>query len=217
MHPLLYQSGTKLAQHIRQRKITSREVVQVHIDHARTVNPGLNAIVADRYEQALREADLADEQVGDLPADELPPLHGVPCTIKECFRLTGMPNTSGLKSRIGTVVDSDAATVGRLRRAGAIPIGVTNISELCMWMESSNPVYGRTNNPYDRSRIVGGSSGGEGSIIGSGASPFGLVLTSVARFGCPLSLTGCLGTSPAAVPCRARVSSLRGRATCYVF
>ena len=212
MHPLLYQSGTKLAQHIRERKITSREVVQVHIDHARTVNPGLNAIVADRYEQALREADLADEQVGDLPTDELPPLHGVPCTIKECFRLTGMPNTSGLKSRIGTVVDSDAATVGRLRRAGAIPIGVTNISELCMWMESSNPVYGRTNNPYDRTRIVGGSSGGEGSIIGSGASPFGLGSDVGGSIRMPAFFNGVFGHKPSggAVPCTGQFPSGSG-------
>ena len=65
-------------------------------------------------------------------------------------------------------------TVRRLRAAGAIPIGVTNISEACMWLESNNPVYGRSSNPYDPTRIVGGSSGGEGAIVASGASPFGL-------------------------------------------
>jgi fatty acid amide hydrolase 2 len=104
----------------------------------------------------------------------LPPLHGVPCTIKECFALVGHAADVGLPARVGLRPSADAPAVTRLRDAGAIPVGVTNVSELCMWMESFNRVYGRTNNPYDPSRIVGGSSGGEGAIVGSGASLFGL-------------------------------------------
>lgn len=70
-----------------------------------------------------------------------------------------MPNTSGLVNRRNVIATSDATVVSRLKQAGAIPLGVTNCSELCMWYESSNRVYGRTNNPYDLQRIVGGSSG----------------------------------------------------------
>ena len=70
-----------------------------------------------------------------------------------------MPNTSGLVNRRNVIATSDATVVSRLKQAGAIPLGVTNCSELCMWFESSNRVYGRTNNPYDLQRIVGGSSG----------------------------------------------------------
>ena len=70
-----------------------------------------------------------------------------------------MPNTSGLVNRRNVIATSDATVVSRLKQAGAIPLGVTNCSELCMWYESSNKVYGRTNNPYDLQRIVGGSSG----------------------------------------------------------
>lgn len=70
-----------------------------------------------------------------------------------------MPNTSGLVSRRNVIATSDAPVVSRLKQAGAIPLGVTNCSELCMWFESSNKVYGRTNNPYDLQRIAGGSSG----------------------------------------------------------
>jgi fatty acid amide hydrolase 2 len=85
-----------------------------------------------------------------------------------------MPNCAGLVSRAAHRSTSDATAVARLRRAGAIPLGVTNTSELCMWIESDNKVYGRTNNPYDPRCVAGGSSGGEGSIVGAGGSPFGL-------------------------------------------
>ncbi|HCP48503.1 MAG TPA: amidase, partial [Deltaproteobacteria bacterium] len=94
--------------------------------------------------------------------------------IKECFALEGMPQTGGLVARRDHIATTDATAVHRLRSAGAIPIGVTNVSELCMWMETSNALYGRSKNPYAPSRIVGGSSGGEGAIVGAGASPFGL-------------------------------------------
>jgi fatty acid amide hydrolase 2 len=161
-------SARRLAALIRDRAVTSREVVQAHIDHARAVNGALNAIVEERYEKALAEAAEADA------VDPAGPLHGVPCTIKESFALGGMPNSAGLTRRRQVRATEDAVTVRRLRAAGAIPIGVTNVSEACMWLESNNRVYGRSSNPYDPSRIVGGSSGGEGAIVASGASPFGL-------------------------------------------
>jgi fatty acid amide hydrolase 2 len=174
MNPLLTLSATRLATMIREREITSLEVVETHIERATEVNPAINAIVVDRYDAARDEARAADKLTKKTAPEKLPPFHGVPCTIKESFALTGMPNTSGLVSRKNFIAQSDAVTVARLREAGGIPIGVTNVPELCMWMETNNRVYGRTNNPYDRSRIAGGSSGGEGAIIGAGASPFGL-------------------------------------------
>ena len=73
--------------------------------------------------------------------------------------ITGLPNTSGLLRRKGTVAEKDADVIALLREAGAIPVAVTNCSELCMWYESSNLLYGRTNNAYHQGRIVGGSSG----------------------------------------------------------
>src|SRR5262249_8717417 len=82
--------------------------------------------------------------------------------------------TGGLYARRGKPATRDATAVKRLRAAGAIPLGVTNVSELCMWMESANTVYGRTSNPYDLARTPGGRSGGEGAIVGAGASPVGL-------------------------------------------
>ncbi|MHB8879010.1 MAG: amidase, partial [Myxococcaceae bacterium] len=172
--PLLACSAVELARRIRQGEVTSRRVCEAHIEQIQRVNPAINAVVAERFEAALAEADAADAAVRAGPRDSLPPFHGVPCTIKEAFAVRGMPNTAGLVARRARLSGQDAPTVARVRAAGAIPLGVTNISELCMWMESDNRVYGRSNNPYDPTRIVGGSSGGEGAIIGAGGSPFGL-------------------------------------------
>lgn len=173
MRRLLTLSGSELAALVSGREISSREAVEAHIDHLVRLNPALNAAVEMRFEQALDEADQADARLaaGD---DDLPPFHGVPCTIKESFGLTGMRQTSGLYARRHVRAHQDATTVARMRAAGAIPIATSNVSELCMWMESANAVYGRSNNPYDTTRIVGGSSGGEGALVGAGASPFGL-------------------------------------------
>jgi fatty acid amide hydrolase 2 len=169
----LSMSALELAAAIRGRELSSQEVVGAHVERARACNGTINAIVVERYEPAMQAAKLADERIARGDAD-LPPLFGVPCTIKESFAVAGLPNTSGLVRRRSVIADADATTVARLREAGAICIGLTNVSELCMWMESNNRVYGRSNNPYDPRCIVGGSSGGEGAIVGAGASPFGL-------------------------------------------
>lgn len=193
---LLLSSATELARGIRRRELSSREVVEAHIAHIERVNPVLNAVVRTRFEEARAEADRADELVRKVAEEELPPFHGVPCSIKESFALTGMPNSAGLVARKDKLSDSDATAVARLREAGAIPLGVTNVSELCMWMESKNRVYGRTNNPYDPARIVGGSSGGEGAIIGAGGSPFGLGSDVGGSIRMPAFFNGVFGHKP---------------------
>ena len=194
---LLTLSGTRLASLIARREVTSRQAVEAHIAQLEDVNPALNAVVRRRFREARAEADAADARIARGDTD-LPPFHGVPCTIKECFALTGMPNTAGLLANQANVADHDAITVARLRAAGAIPLGVTNISELCMWMESNNKVYGRTNNPYDLTRTVGGSSGGEGAIIGAGGSPFGLGSDIGGSIRMPAFFNGIFGHKPSA-------------------
>jgi fatty acid amide hydrolase 2 len=194
MNPLLTKSATALARLIRDREVTSVAVVEAHIERTVEVNPRINAVVAHRFDAAREEARRADDDV--RAKRDLPPLHGVPCTIKESFALTGMPNTGGLVARSGTVATSDAPTVARLRAAGAIPIGVTNLSELCMWMESNNCVYGRTSNAYDARRTAGGSSGGEGAIVGVGGSPFGLGADVGGSIRMPAYFNGVFGHKP---------------------
>src|SRR6266542_3092501 len=161
MDAITEQSAVALAAAIRSGQTTAREVVEAHIELLVRVNPMINAVIADRYDAARREADAADARIAAAePGESLPPLLGVPCTVKESLALAGMPHSAGV--------------VARAMNAGAIPLGVTNTSELCLWVESENRLYGRTRNPYDPSRIAGGSSGGEAAAIGSGGSPFGL-------------------------------------------
>ncbi|MCD6059853.1 MAG: Glutamyl-tRNA(Gln) amidotransferase subunit [Moraxellaceae bacterium] len=214
---LLTASATALAAGIRRGDYSAREVVEAHVEHLEQVNPTLNAIVMTRFFEARAEADRADAQLAAARAgncvESLPPLLGVPCTIKENFELEGTPQASGLVSRKHIVNDSDCITVARLRAAGAIPLGVSNTSELCMWMESYNEVYGRTNNPYDAARIVGGSTGGEGAIIGAGASPFGLGADVGGSIRMPAFFNGVFGhkCSPRLVPNEGQYPGPQGR------
>ncbi len=183
---------------IRQGLLTSRDAVEAHIAQIRRVNPTLNAVVAERFALARQEADDADSRRRASAPGDLPPFHGVPCTVKENFLVRGMPQASGLVGRRHLMSASDAPAVTRYREAGLIPVGVTNTSELCMWMESDNRVYGRTNNPYDADRLVGGSSGGEAAIIGAGGSPVGLGSDIGGSIRGPCFFNGIFGHKPSA-------------------
>ncbi|MBW1988926.1 MAG: amidase [Deltaproteobacteria bacterium] len=193
---LLTMSATRMARLIAESVISSQDAVAAHIDRLVHSNPRLNAVVVPRYEQAMEEARLADEFLAENGPEACGPFHGVPCTIKESFAFAGLPNTSGMVSRKPIRAAQDAPTVTRLKKSGAVPLGLTNTSELCMWMESSNKVYGVTNNAYDRRRIAGGSSGGEGSVIGSGASPFGLGSDVGGSIRMPAFFNGVFGHKP---------------------
>jgi len=215
---MLTKSATQLAAAIRAGEVTSVAVVQAHYAYVDEVNPKLNAIIFQRRDAALAEAQAADDALETARAQgtiaALPPLLGVPCTIKENFAFAGTPQTCGLLARAHIVNDNDATAVARLRAAGAIPLGVTNTSELCMWMESFNKVYGITNNPYDQTRTVGGSSGGEGAIVGSGASPFGLGADIGGSIRMPAFFNGVFGhkPSPLLIPNEGQYPAARGEA-----
>ena len=180
--PVLKLSAVFLARQIKQRTLTAERVIRVYIHRIHEVNPILNAIVSDRFVDALEEArhidEVLDSEDSSFAAEKSQLLQkcllGVPVTIKESISCKGLPNSSGLVDRKDIISDVDAQVVENLKAAGAIPIAVTNCSELCMWWETANNVYGRTNNPYDTSRIVGGSSGGEGAIIASAGSVCGI-------------------------------------------
>jgi fatty acid amide hydrolase len=163
-------SATELARAIAAGRLTSREVVEAHIARIEAVNPALNAVVVKRYAEARSEADAADRALHD---DRLRgPLHGVPVTLKEQFAAAGMPSTLGVA--LAPPDDRDGPLVARLRAAGAIVLGKTNVPQLLLYNETDNPVYGRTNNPLDPARSCGGSSGGEAAIIAAHGSPLGL-------------------------------------------
>ena len=164
--------ASELAGRIARGELTSVAVVEAHIQRIEQVNPKLNALVVKRFVQARAEARAADEQLAR--GEPVGPLHGVPVTIKECLDVTDLPSTFGLRSRLAHRAAQDDWAVARLRAAGAIVLGKTNVAQSLIYPESDNPVYGRSNNPWDLQRTPGGSSGGEAAIIAVGGSPLGL-------------------------------------------
>ena len=163
--------ANELADRIANRQLSSREVVDAHITRIEEVNPRLNAIVVRLFEQARADADAADESIRLGAA--VGPLHGVPITVKEMYHVAGTPTTAGVTHLATSNASQDAVLVARLRRAGAIILGKTNVAQLGLMLESDNPLYGRTNNPWNLERSPSGSSGGEAAIIAAGGSPLG--------------------------------------------
>ncbi len=199
MTPITERSALALARSIRDGELSARDVVDAHIERHRHWGPRINAIVAERFDQARAEADAADALVASAACsggNELPPLLGVPFTVKESIALRGMPNSAGLLARRDLRADASAPVVQRLVEAGAIPLGVTNTSELTLWIESSNNLYGRTCNPYDPARTAGGSSGGEGAAVGCGGSPFGVAADIAGSIRIPAFFCGVFGHKP---------------------
>ncbi len=190
-----------LAAAIRGRELTASQVVEAHIEKLTRTGAQLNAIVAERFDAALDQARELDQEIGGaalrgLALDELPPLAGVPFTVKESIALERMPHSAGLLARREHRAGRSATAVERLIDAGAIPLGVTNTSELTLWIESENPVYGRTNNPYNPRRTAGGSSGGEGAAVASGGSPFGVAADIGGSIRVPALFCGVFGHKP---------------------
>jgi amidase len=170
MNDLIYQPLTALIQGIRNRQFSSVELVAAHIQRIEAVNPKLNAVVRFLPEQALDEARKADIALARGESSGI--LHGIPMTIKDSLDTAGIITTAGTKGREHFIPDKDATVVARLKNVGAILLGKTNTPELTLLLETDNFIFGRTNNPYDVSRIPGGSSGGASAIIASGGSPF---------------------------------------------
>lgn len=167
-----YQEATALAALIRTKQLSSREVVQAHLDRIQAVNPQVNAVVTLMAEQALTSADAADRAVA--AGAPLGPLHGVPFSIKDALDTAGVLTQRGSKPFVGAVPDKDATAVARFKAAGGIPLMKTNLPEFSAWTESDNRVTGRTNNPWSLERTPGGSSGGESAALAAGMSPIGI-------------------------------------------
>jgi fatty acid amide hydrolase len=185
-----------LAQAIRVGEITVREAVEACIERIEAFDPVVNAVVLRRFDQARQEADRADANLA--AGKPVGPLHGVPITIKDTFNVAGLATTVGLASRKSRVERSDGPLVGRLREAGAIVLGKTNVIQLLVGWESDNPVFGRTNNPWDLARTPGGSSGGEAAALAYGASRLGLGGDFGGSVRVPAAFCGVCGLKPSA-------------------
>ena len=151
--------------------VSSKEVIEAHLDRIKEVNPEINAITVTLEKSALEMADKADSSNTDI---EDKPFHGVPITIKENIDFVGTPTTNGLPLLAESMPPKNAPLVDRMLNAGAIPIGRTNMPEMGMRLDTDNPLRGRTFNPWNKAITPGGSSGGEGAAIASGMSPFGI-------------------------------------------
>ena len=191
---LIYASATALAKAIRTKQVSSVEVVQAYLQRIEAINPKLNAVVQLTAETALiqaRELDFALAR-GEIKG----PLHGVPFTVKDNIETAGVVCAAGTKGRATFAPEQDAPIVARLRAAGAILVGKTNMPELGVGVETDNLVYGRTNNPYNVERIAGGSSGGEAAIIAAGGSPPGVGNDSGGSIRSPAHFCGIAGLKP---------------------
>src|SRR5919205_3296885 len=194
MDEIIYASASELARAIRAREVSSSEVVEAHLARIEEVNPRLNAVVHLTADAARRRAREADEAVAR--GEEWGPLHGVPVTIKDAFETEGVVSAGGTGGRASYMPETDAAGVARLKSAGAVVLGKTNVPEVSLAFESDNLVYGQTKNPYDSTRTPGGSSGGEAAAIASGMSPLGLGSDAGGSIRLPAHFCGVAGIKP---------------------
>jgi amidase len=183
-----------LAAALRRGEMSSLDVTRACLDRIEAVNPKLNAVVQLRAEAALAEARRADA----VPPAQRGALHGLPMTIKDSLDTAGMISTGGTKGRAAFVPAEDATVVRRVRAAGAILMGKTNTPDLTLNYETSNLVYGRTNNPYDLERTSGGSSGGAAAIVAAGGSPLEIGSDTGGSIRLPAHLCGIAGLKPTA-------------------
>ncbi|WP_243723213.1 amidase [Actinomadura sp. 7K507] len=164
-----FASARDLARRIRARELSAREVVQAHLDQIERTNPPVNAVVTLVAEEAMTRAREADER---LAAGEPPgPLHGLPVAHKDTHATKGIRTTSGSPIFAGHVPDADELVIERMRAAGVVTVGKTNVPEFAAGSHTFNPVFGLTRNPYDLSRSAGGSSGGAAAALACGMHP----------------------------------------------
>jgi Asp-tRNA(Asn)/Glu-tRNA(Gln) amidotransferase A subunit family amidase len=191
--PLLDSAG-ELASLVRRGELSPVELLDATLSRLDAVNPTLNAFVGLDVERARRDAQTAERAVAAGAA--IGPLHGIPVSIKSCLAVAGMPWETGTRLRAGVRARSDAPLVARLRAAGAIVIGVTNVAEQLMAWETDNLIYGRTNNPWALDRTPGGSSGGEAAAIASGMSAGGVGSDGGGSIRVPAHFSGICGLKP---------------------
>ena len=194
MSELNFLSAVAMAERVRQKTISPVDLVDAHFGRIAELNPRLNTFVAIDEERARRDARTLEAEAmrGELRG----PLHGVPISIKSSIDTAGLLCESGTRLRAGNIAASDAVLVTRLRKAGAIVLGVTNTPELLMAWETDNLLYGRTNSPWDLARTPGGSSGGEAAAIASGCSAGGVGSDGGGSIRVPAHFSGICGLKP---------------------
>jgi Asp-tRNA(Asn)/Glu-tRNA(Gln) amidotransferase A subunit family amidase len=194
MDSIYFAGIAEVAGKIRTKEIPPREVIDAHLARIEKSQPKLNAFVHVDAEGARRQAQAAEASV--LRGDALGALHGVTISIKSCIDVAGWPCPAGSRLRADYVASEDAVLVSRLRAAGAMLIGNTNVPEFLMAYETDNALSGRTSNPWELSRSAGGSSGGEAAAIASGCSMGGVGSDGGGSVRVPAHFCGISGLKP---------------------
>jgi Asp-tRNA(Asn)/Glu-tRNA(Gln) amidotransferase A subunit family amidase len=201
MNDLNFLSAVEMAEQICARTISPVELVDAHLGRIAELNshrdPKLNAFVHVHADRAREQAKIAEAAAGSRPQhDSLGPLHGVPLSVKSSVDVADWPCECGSRLRKGYVPAEDATLVTRLRTAGAILLGNTNVPEFLMAYETDNSLYGRTNSPWDLERTPGGSSGGEAAAIAAGCSAGGVGSDGGGSIRIPAHYAGICGLKP---------------------
>ncbi|HEU4408735.1 MAG TPA: amidase family protein [Polyangiaceae bacterium] len=194
MHELCSKPATELASLLAHGEVSSVELTRAHLARIDAVDGALRA-----FTEVFREGALADAERADVErrrGDARGPLHGLPVSVKECLDLEGRATTMGVQARVRHRAREDAALVKLLRRAGAVVLGRTNVSQFLLYYESYNPVFGRTSNPHRAERTPGGSSGGEAAAIAAGLSPLGVGTDIGGSIRVPAHMCGIAGLKP---------------------
>ena len=198
-------SATKLLAALRAKKLSALELFDFYAARVRQHNRALNAICVmdlDAERKAARAADRAKGKRG--------PLHGLPMTVKESFDVAGWPTTWGMPEFKGNVAKQDALAVARLKRAGAIVFGKSNVPVLLADWQTFNPIYGTTNNPWDLLRTPGGSSGGSAAALAAGLTGLELGSDIGASIRNPAHYCGVYGHKPTWGICSPKGHALPG-------
>lgn len=166
----VYASVTELAAAIRERRVSAAEMLDAYLTQIERHNPTLNAVVTMDIDAACDAARRADDALAhDKPTG---PLHGVPFTLKDAHATAGMRTTTGFPSFANEVPEHDGTVAARLKGAGGVLMGKTNVPSMLADFQTDNPIFGRTNNPWDIERTPGGSSGGAAAAVAAGLTPF---------------------------------------------
>ena len=179
---------------VRDRVLSPVELVESHLAQIAARNPQINAFVTVLEEEARAAARRAESAV--MRGESLGLLHGVPVTVKDSFDMEGLPTLCGSRFRLGHKAAQDATAVARLRNAGAIILGKTNVPEFLSTFETDNFITGRTNNPWDLERTPGGSSGGEAAAIAAFCSAGGIGSDGGGSIRIPAHFCGIAGLKP---------------------
>src|SRR5438045_1776287 len=193
MQELIFSSTTQLAAAIRTGHVSATEVLEAHLAQIDTYHPVLNAVITLDAEQAHEQAQAADRALarGELWG----PLHGVPFTLKDAHATAGMRTTTGFPL-LDHVPNVDSTVTARLKAAGGILLGKTNVAMMLADYQTTNPIFGRTNNPWNIERTPGGSSGGAAAALAGGMTPFEIGTDLSASIRIPAHFCGVFGFKP---------------------